>query len=80
MDIGNNIRNIRKEKKMTLRQIADIMECSPQLISQYENGKRIPKLETIEKIACALKCNAENIRQFDGSIRANIDAEKSLTT
>lgn len=54
MSIGNNIRNLRKEKKMTLKQIADVMGCSPQLISQYENGKRIPKIETIDKIAKAL--------------------------
>lgn len=54
MSIGNNIRNIRKEKGITLQQIADVMGCSPQLISQYENGKRIPKIENIRKIAAAL--------------------------
>ncbi|HBA46329.1 MAG TPA: hypothetical protein DCZ91_00710 [Lachnospiraceae bacterium] len=54
MSIGKNIQNIRKEKGMTLQQIANIMGCSPQLISQYENGKRIPKLKTIRKIATAL--------------------------
>lgn len=54
MSIGNNIRTIRKEKGMTLQQMADIMGCSPQLISQYENGKRIPKIETQQKIANAL--------------------------
>lgn len=46
MSIGNNIRNIRKKNGMTLKQIADIIGCSPQLISQYESGKRQPKLET----------------------------------
>ena len=54
MSIGMNIKNLRKEKNMTLQQIADIMGCSPQLISQYESGKRIPKLPTIRKIAAAL--------------------------
>ena len=54
MSIGKNIRAIRKEKKMTLQQIADILGCSPQLISQYENGKRTPKIETQQKIANAL--------------------------
>lgn len=75
MSIGNNIRNIRNEKRMTLQQIADIMGCSPQLISQYESGKRQPKLETIEKIATALGCNASDIREFDGSIRVKITPE-----
>lgn len=75
MGIGNNIRNIRKEKGMTLQQIADIMGCSPQLISQYESGKRQPKLETIEKIATALGCNVSDIRGFDGSIRVKMTRE-----
>lgn len=55
MDIGEKIRLIRKEKGMTLQQLANIMGCSPQLISQYENGKRTPKLETIQRIANALE-------------------------
>lgn len=54
MNIGTKMKKIRKEKGMTLQQVADIMRCSPQLISQYENGKRIPKRETIHKIADAL--------------------------
>lgn len=61
MSIGNNIRNIRKEKGMTLQQIADIIGCSPQLISQYESGKRQPKLETKKKIADALGCEVSDI-------------------
>ncbi|MFG6321999.1 MAG: helix-turn-helix transcriptional regulator [Lachnospiraceae bacterium] len=54
MNIGTKIKTLRKEKNMTLQQIAYTMGCSPQLISQYESGKRIPKLETIQKIAVAL--------------------------
>lgn len=65
MSIGNNIRNIRKEKKMTLQQIADIMGCSPQLISQYENGKRMPKLETLQRIAESLNVSLLQIVDAD---------------
>lgn len=54
MSIGNNMRKIRKEKNLTLQQIADKMNCSPQNIAQYENGKRMPKLETLQKIASVL--------------------------
>lgn len=75
MSIGNNIRNIRKEKGMTLQQIADIIGCSPQLISQYESGKRQPKLETKKKIADALGCDVSDI---DNSIYV-ISTEYELT-
>lgn len=75
MSIGNNIRNIRKRNGMTLKQIADIIGCSPQLISQYESGKRQPKLETKKKIAAALNCDVSDI---DKSIYV-ISTEYELT-
>ncbi len=61
MNIGNNIRNIRKQKNMTLQQLADILRCSQQNISQYESGKRIPKLKTVQKIANALNVNINDL-------------------
>lgn len=64
MSIGKNIRAIRKEKKMTLQQIADILGCSPQLISQYENGKRTPKIETQQKIANALNVPIYELTEY----------------
>lgn len=75
MSIGNNIRTIRKRNGMTLKQIADIIGCSPQLISQYESGKRQPKLETKKKIAAALNCDISDI---DNSIYF-ISTEYELT-
>lgn len=75
MSIGNNIRTIRKRNGMTLKQIADIIGCSPQLISQYESGKRQPKLETKKKIAAALNCDISDI---DNSIYV-ISTEYELT-
>lgn len=54
MSIGNNIRKVRKQKNMTLQQLADILGCSQQNISQYETGKRKPKYDTLKKIIHAL--------------------------
>ncbi len=76
MNIGNTIRNVRKEKGMTLQQIADIMGCSPQLISQYENGKRQPKIETLQKIADALNVPLYELKGFDDSIYVDINPER----
>ena len=61
MNIGDNMRNIRKQKNMTLQQLADILECSQQNISQYESGKRTPKLKTVQKIAGALNVNINDL-------------------
>lgn len=46
---------------MTLQQLADILGCSQQNISQYESGKRTPKLKTIQKIADALNVNVNDL-------------------
>lgn len=73
MSIGDNIRRKRKEKKMTLQQIADIMGCSPQLISQYENGKRIPKVGTLKKILDALDCDFFDFMEELSELKSDIE-------
>ena len=40
---------------MTQKQLADALEVSEVMISQYERGLRTPKIETIAKIAKVLK-------------------------
>lgn len=53
MNVGENIRRIRKEKGLTQKQLAKILNVSEPMISQYE-AKESLKLDTIEKIANAL--------------------------
>ena len=56
MSIGDNIRRIRKDKKLTQKELGEKLEgISQQQIGQWENGIKIPKLETIQKIATALE-------------------------
>lgn len=54
MDIGEQIRKYRKEAGLSQKKLGEMLGVSQQHIAQYENGKRIPKLETTEKIAVAL--------------------------
>ncbi|EIA15604.1 DUF3955 domain-containing protein [Clostridium perfringens] len=51
MDFGEKIKNIRKEKKMTQEQMANILNVSRQAISNWENNKNFPDLEMIIKIS-----------------------------
>lgn len=66
MNIGDHIRNTRKRKNMTLQQMADILGCSQQNISQYESGKRTPKLGTLRKMADALNVTVNDL--MEGSL------------
>lgn len=56
MTIGEMIRNKRKEVKITQQELGEILGVSSQMIAQYENNKRKPKIDTLRKI-----CKAMNI-------------------
>lgn len=47
----NRIAELRKEKGLTLQQVADAIGVGNNTISRYETGKREPKLETWSKLA-----------------------------
>ena len=54
MTTGQLIRTARKKKKMTHAELAEKLNISYVGISQWENGIRNPKYDTIRKIADAL--------------------------
>ena len=54
MDIGKELKKIRKNADMTQAEAAALLEMTVAQLSQYETGKRIPKIGTIGKmIECA---------------------------
>lgn len=54
MTTGQLIRAARKRKKMTQAELAEKLKISYVGVSQWENGIRNPKYDTIKKIADAL--------------------------
>ncbi len=54
MPIGDNIKRIRRGKGLKQKELAKKLRVSEVMISQWENGNRIPKTDTLEKIASAL--------------------------
>lgn len=58
MNVGEKIRKIRTEKKMTQQDLATALGVSQAMVAQYENGTRQPKEETRIKIAAALDVDA----------------------
>lgn len=52
--IGKNIKYYRLSRNMSLQDLADRVGLNKMAISNYENGKREPKLEICQKIADAL--------------------------
>lgn len=55
MTIGEKIRAVRKQKKISQQKLGKSLGVSQAMIAQYENGVRVPKIETLRRIATALK-------------------------
>ena len=55
MSIGQNIKRIRQEKGLTQKRLGELCGINEANIRKYELGGANPKLETIQKIAEALK-------------------------
>ena len=68
MTIGENIRRIRQERGLTLKQLGDMVGVSEAYIRAYETGRRNPKIKSLEAIAQALAVNVEVLTnsEFDG--------------
>ena len=58
---GENIRKFRTELKLTQKELGKAIGTTQQMIAQYENGQRNPKIETLNKIAKALHTTIEEL-------------------
>lgn len=66
MSIGENIKRIRTEKKMTQKELGDKLGgISQQQIGRWENGNAKPKIDAIQKIAQALGVYLGDIYEDD---------------
>jgi len=53
-DFATRLKELRIKRKITQQDLADYLHVSQNAIYNWENGKRMPKMETIEKLAGAL--------------------------
>lgn len=65
MTTGENIRKLRKKMGLTQKELAERMQTSESLISQYEKGIKKPRIETSIRIANALGVSVYSIVDFD---------------
>lgn len=63
MSISANLKKLRKERGLTQKKLGELCGLAEITIRQYESGKYQPKIETIEKIARALKVSVKEIKE-----------------
>ena len=76
MTIGENIKTIRKRKKVTQKKLHELTGLAVITIQEYEAGKYTPRLDSILKIASALEVNPKDINP-DLNWDDYIDTERS---
>jgi transcriptional regulator with XRE-family HTH domain len=57
--IGEKLRAVRQERKMSLRELADKAEISASMLSQIETGKVFPSVRSLYGIASALSVSVD---------------------
>ena len=50
MDIGNNLKRLRENRKMTQRQLAEHIGYTEKSVSKWENNDGLPSLDVIIRI------------------------------
>jgi len=65
MNIKEQLRKIRKEKNMTQEQIAGMIHVSRQTISNWENGKSYPDIESLILLSDIYKVSLDELVRGD---------------
>ena len=76
MEINKNILKIRKENKLTQDDLAEKYFVTRQTISNWENGKSYPDLETIVKISDDFKISLDVLLKEDNKIVKDISKKQ----
>ena len=61
---GNRIKELRKAKKMTQQQFADLSDLHKNYIGMIERGERNPSLINIQNIATAFEMSISELMKF----------------
>ncbi len=63
--LGSRIKEVRRLRKMTQEQLAELIDIEPNNVSKIENGKNYPSPENLAKIASALDIEIHELFIFN---------------
>ena len=76
---NENLREAREKKKMSQKDVADIIGVAKSTYSLYESGNREPNVQTIKKISDALNVSADELLGLNAeptTIAAHFDGDE----
>lgn len=65
MKFGQNIKQIRKQRNLTQKQLADQIEISRSYLSDIENGRKNLSIKTVKKLANSLGLSVTDLFNDD---------------
>lgn len=85
-DLGQRIQKLRKDKKITQEQLAEMVGIDPKNISRIEKGNNYPTAENLTSIAKALHVdiyelfvfNSIPLKQMKEEIINSLNSEKNI--
>ncbi len=80
MELGNILAQLRKQKKLSQRNFAEVIGVSNGAVAMWETNKRQPDLEMLKKIATFYDVSSDyilGITQSDYNTQSNYPLEKS---
>ena len=77
--LGVRIQELRKLRKLTQAQLSQKVDIDAKHLSRIEVGKSFPSLDTLEKIANALKVELQAFFKFDRKEKSTRELKKVVT-
>ncbi|MBE6144540.1 MAG: helix-turn-helix transcriptional regulator [Firmicutes bacterium] len=75
MKFGDNLRKIRKNKKMSQEQLAEKVNVTRQSVSKWENGESYPEMNNILELCKIFNCKINDLVHNDMSDITSLDEE-----
>lgn len=71
VQVADNIKTLRISKDLTQKDLADLLGVVPSTIGMYEQGRRIPDLEAIIKLAGIFEISTDSLLGVDTNEHQN---------
>lgn len=57
--LAERLKDLRIQSKLTQKQVADVLNISPSIVSGYETGERTPSTEVLLSLSYLYKCTTD---------------------
>ena len=72
MSIGQNLTFLRKKKKLTQEQFAEMMEVTRQTVSRWETDEVVPELDRLTQMCAVFSCTLDDLVIKDLTTKAEV--------